>query len=103
MQKNLNEGVVNDVSDEQGRCKNCQYWGNQAVRDAFGSRYCNSPRLLAVSSARDFNLPTQDSAALVSDDDGVLQTGPEFGCNQWLEKANLPDSSEIDRNNVVAM
>jgi hypothetical protein len=84
-------------------CKNCSFWGGlSSLGMITSSRLCRNPALKSVSTACDYVLPTSDSIAVVSDDEAMLQTGPEFGCNQWTPKPQR-HSSDKTTNNVVIL
>lgn len=95
--------ATKSLSADSPCCGSCQYWGDLTMQSVGAGRYCKNPRLQSVSSVGDFKLPTKDSAALVSDDNGFLQTGPEFGCNQWHEKKEATDPTAPTGINVVKM
>lgn len=104
MDNNSLKEMVDDSARDERCCKNCKHWGGMAIRDLItSSRYCKNPFLQAVSSAYDFNLPTPASIAVVSDDDAILQTGPEFGCNQWDEKIHNSNGFSETLNNVITL
>lgn len=101
---NLNaDKMLEDFPPEERLCKSCSHWGGLASLGMItSSRLCRNPTLKSVSSACDYDLPTSHSIAVVSDDEAMLQTGPEFGCNQWVRKPQRLQTDKI-ANNVIPL